>query len=217
MLMETAPNSGYFFVIDTNPENSHLGGNIKGGDPWCRSPELWDYLIEKYKVKSLLDVGSGDGSTTKYFMDKGIECLGIEGLQENVDASLCPVVHLDLTKGKYKSEKMFDMTYSMETGEHIPKEHIDNFIETLCNSRIIALSCAQPSQLGHNHVTLKHSCFWINLLEAKGYKFLAEDTTIARNIDKTSYFRTSGLIFQKIAKKDLFAGFGTASDVFILH
>lgn len=195
MLIETTQNSGYFYVID--PNNSHLGGNLKNGDVNCTSYELWNHFIVKYNVKTMLDIGSADGITAKYFMDKGVECLGIEGLHENVVNSLCPVIELDLTKGFYKSEKLFDLSYSMETAEHIAIEFVDNFITSLCNGRIIALTAAPEKQLGYHHVNTQNSWYWIEKIESKGYKFLSQDTMEARAIDKTSYFRLNGLIFEK--------------------
>jgi hypothetical protein len=39
----------------------HLGGNVTVGDPhtWC--PSVWDYVISRFGVRSMMDLGSGCG------------------------------------------------------------------------------------------------------------------------------------------------------------
>lgn len=38
-------------------EAPHLGGNIAEGDPFTFAPKVWDYLIKRFAVRSVLDLG----------------------------------------------------------------------------------------------------------------------------------------------------------------
>ena len=61
---------------------SHLGGYIVGltnhGDPNTYATEVWDWMYDN-GIRSVIDVGCGEGHSTKYFLDKGIRAIGIEG------------------------------------------------------------------------------------------------------------------------------------------
>jgi 16S rRNA A1518/A1519 N6-dimethyltransferase RsmA/KsgA/DIM1 with predicted DNA glycosylase/AP lyase activity len=65
---------GYFGV----ESQKHLGGYIIGGDSNTYAPEIWDWMIN-HNIKSVIDVGCGEGHSTKYFYDNGCEVLGVEG------------------------------------------------------------------------------------------------------------------------------------------
>ena len=49
--------------------DGHLGGYIQGGDPgtWC--PHLWSWIVKEFEIRSVLDVGCGEGHSTKFFHD----------------------------------------------------------------------------------------------------------------------------------------------------
>jgi 2-polyprenyl-3-methyl-5-hydroxy-6-metoxy-1,4-benzoquinol methylase len=40
---------------------NHLGGYLEDGDEYTYMPDVWDYLVKKFDVKSILDVGCGTG------------------------------------------------------------------------------------------------------------------------------------------------------------
>ena len=62
----------------------HLGGYWKGGDPhsWC--PTLWKAVVLERQVRSVVDVGCGEGHSTRFFADLGLEVLGVEGGKEAI-------------------------------------------------------------------------------------------------------------------------------------
>ena len=45
----------------------HLGGNINEGDPYTYCPTVWNYLIDRFCIKSVMDLGSGRGHCANYF------------------------------------------------------------------------------------------------------------------------------------------------------
>ena len=64
-------NGNGFKMIISN-ENPHLGGNIYYGDPSTFCPQVWDYVIQRFAIKSVLDLGSGEGYSAAYFHSKGL-------------------------------------------------------------------------------------------------------------------------------------------------
>lgn len=58
--------------------NSHLGGNVSVGDPFTYSPSVWNYLLSRFCIKSVLDLGSGIGNASRYFCSKGVDVIAID-------------------------------------------------------------------------------------------------------------------------------------------
>jgi hypothetical protein len=95
----------------------HLGGNIKVGDPYTWCPSVWDYLIPRFGIRSVMDVGSGNGNAALYFYNKGCQVVAVEGFEPNVRSSLYPAVCHDLTKGPVTTS--VDLVHCQEVVEHI--------------------------------------------------------------------------------------------------
>ena len=50
-----------FVGTPQDEENNNKGGNLFFGDPASFSPKVYDYIIKRFDIKSILDVGSGLG------------------------------------------------------------------------------------------------------------------------------------------------------------
>jgi hypothetical protein len=79
----------------------HLGGAYeRDGNTWM--PDVFGYLLVKYEIKSILDIGCGFGGTLSWFAEHGLcQIKGIEGDPACLEKSLVPghVVLHDFTKG----------------------------------------------------------------------------------------------------------------------
>ncbi|NJL71218.1 MAG: hypothetical protein HC888_06185 [Candidatus Competibacteraceae bacterium] len=80
-------------VDDSRPD---LGGNYRGGDTACFTPVLWEFLINRFGVNSLLDVGCGEGYAVNFFRRHGVIAHGIEGLMTNVRNAVTPIALHDI-------------------------------------------------------------------------------------------------------------------------
>jgi SAM-dependent methyltransferase len=181
-------------VLDEN--NPHLGGNSVECNPNTFSPDSWNYVIKKYGIKSVLDVGSGYGHAAKWFADRGLESFAIEGLQKNVDNAIHPTVKIDLTENSYKLK--VDMVHCVEVVEHVDEKYVHNVLDTLCNGKFIFMTHGLPGQKGHHHVNNQPTLYWINHLSSKGYEYLEEDSMEIRKLSGTGkHIRESGLLFVK--------------------
>jgi len=181
-----------------NEKEKNLGGNLKHGDTNSITPGLWSYLVDRFSVRSVLDIGSGEGHAVNFFHRLGIIAHGFDGLEDNVYQAKFPIAHHDLSTGPY----LFpcDMTYCVELVEHIPDEFVPNLIKTMTNAPVIVMTHGLPGQPGHNHVNNQPPKYWIELLNENGFS-LSRDNEFFRSIAKKenpqSYFSLSGLIFLK--------------------
>jgi len=179
----------------------HLGGNALNGDPGSRCISSWKYIIEKYNIKSVLDVGSGIGHSAKWFSDYGLDTTAMDGLEYNINNSIYPTILLDLTEGHLK--KQVDFVNCTEVVEHIKEDYLDNLMLTLTQGKYVLITHALPGQGGHHHVNLKPSSYWISEFEKRGYELVEEDVIKIKElakIDRAVHIVNSGLFFKKVNK-----------------
>jgi SAM-dependent methyltransferase len=177
-------------------ETPHLGGNINAGDPFTYAPSVWDYLISRFCLQSVLDIGSGRGYAATYFHEKGLQVVAVEGLQENVTKSLFPAIMHDLTLGPVYTR--VDLAHCQEVVEHIEEQHVENLLNTLANGTYVVITHGLPGQGGYHHVNLQPPEYWIDHMKAKNYILLEEDTSRIKKLaerDGAKYLARTGLVF----------------------
>ena len=187
--------------------DGHLGGYVPGGDPNTTYPALWEWLVRKQGVRSVLDVGCGDGKgALDYFERLGCDVVGIDGVPQNDDRIACH----DFATGPWpvkgnRVEGAYDLVWSCEFVEHVDERHVPHFLDTFHAAPLVLLTHALPGQPGHHHVNCRHSEYWIGALAAVGYRLDCELTQKTRNLavsEKTiepnaNYFALTGLAFRR--------------------
>jgi hypothetical protein len=180
-------------VIDA--ERPDLGGNYRHGDPNSYTPQLWRFLIERFNIRTMLDVGAGEGHCPAFFHRHGVIAHGIEGMVANIDRAVYPIALHDLTRGAYRMP--VDLVTCVEVVEHIDQEFLSFLLDTLTNGRIICMTHAVPGQGGHHHVNEQPAEYWLNHLRQRGYTLSAENETFrhyARQEIGDPYFGRTGLL-----------------------
>jgi hypothetical protein len=158
---------------------SHMGGTALVGDPMTFVPDVWEYLIKKYAIKSMIDVGSGVGVNAKWFLDHGIDAYAVEGFPDYLRNSVLPegrMISHDYTTGPYIPDRTFDLGWSSEFVEHVEQRFVDNFIETFKRCRYVCMTHATPGQGGYHHVNEQLSAYWIEKMADASYEHLSEDS-----------------------------------------
>lgn len=184
-------------------DNNNKGGNLFFGDPASFSPKVYDYVIKRFGIKSILDVGSGLGFIPKYISENyHIPVIGMEGLEFNVQNAQYPLVYHDLTSGPFNCGSV-DLVTCVEVVEHIDPKYVGNLLDTLTKGRFILMTHAIPEQNGDFHLNEQPSEYWIKLLEERGYGLLSMDSQIVRNLAAKeehcpTYFSISGLVFARL-------------------
>jgi SAM-dependent methyltransferase len=184
-------------VIST--EKTHLGGNLKSIDKGTYSELVWNYILEKYKIKSLLDVGSGLGFTSQWFADKGLQVTSIEGLTENVVNSKIPTIEHDLTVSPFVKDDI-DLVLCIEVVEHIEEVFLSNLLDTLCCGKFLLMTHAIPGQKGYHHVNCQESAYWVYHIEKRGFDLIESDSLEIRKLakkDGAKWIAQNAMIFRK--------------------
>jgi SAM-dependent methyltransferase len=181
-------------------QKDHLGGYEQGGDPATYYPELWRWAVDKYSIKSVLDVGCGEGHSLKFFRDQlKCEVLGIEWLaQEDPDILQC-----DFTENLWIPDKARDMVWCCEFLEHIEEKHLSNIWTALRSAPLVLMTHAAPGQGGHHHVNCRDAEYLKGFFAALGFQYDPGATIDARieaakNDNPYNHFRRAGMVFRKV-------------------
>ena len=189
----------------TMVKSGHLGGYIQGGDPATYCPHLWSWIVEEFDIKSALDVGCGEGHSTRFFAARGCAAQGIDGCEQAIRESVSPnlVKQHDLCKGPYCPSRPVDLVWSCELLEHVEERYLPHVLQTLSAARrMIVVTHAFPLQKGHHHVNCRFSHYWIRRIESLGFTCDVAATLQARTITlqdfaDVNHFARSGLVFMR--------------------
>lgn len=182
-------------------KEGHLGGCFLGGDPSTYYPKMWEYLVKKYSIESVVDIGAGGGHSTKYFADLGCEVIGVDGSVEASENFTLPESFLlnDYSVGSAITDErlgvgdeplpevVFDLAWSCEFVEHVYEQFSDNFLADFARCKYIAITFAGPGQDGYHHVNLQPASYWIDKIEALGYTYLAAETEELKEYARQDY------------------------------
>lgn len=194
-MAETNYQGATFITSETAP---HLGGNVREGDPYTFAPKTWSYVIERFSITSVLDLGSGRGYAADWFFRKGLRTVAVDGLTENVREAVYPTIAHDLTSGPIFTS--VDLIHCQEVVEHIEEQFLPHLFASMSYGRLVLLTHALPGQLGHHHVNLQPDDYWVEKMSQNGYVLLVEDTRRVRNIaasESAAYLQQSGLLFHR--------------------
>ena len=173
----------------------HLGGNVKEGDPFSYAPSVWDYVIKRLGIHSVLDLGSGMGHAADYFHRSGLQVIAVDGLEKNIEKAIYPTVLTDLTQTPVTCR--VDLVHCQEFVEHVKPAYLDNVIESLLCGRYILMTHATPGQTGYHHVNEQPPEYWIEHLKIAGCEVMVEDTARIRDLaarDGATYLERTGLL-----------------------
>lgn len=135
----------------------------------CRSSAeaVVPLLRERYaRVRTVVDVGCGEGWWGKAFANAGCEVVGIDG-----DYAEPVIEHLvaDLT-GALDLDRTFDLAVCLEVAEHLPPERAVGFVDELCTlAPLVVFSAAVPGQGGTDHLNEQWPEYWVELFAERGF------------------------------------------------
>lgn len=193
----------------------HLGGFKKGGDEATWYPDLWSWLIDVYNVRSMIDIGCGEGLTCHFFSMKlagpqyGLEerppIIGIDGVPHPDPF----ILQHDYTKGVWVDEhfewhnKVYDLGWCCEFVEHVEEQYVHNFINTFKKCKTVLMTHAFPGQEGYHHVNCKDPYYWVTIMREAGFKLDAELTIQTRKLSEHNqspwnHYLRSGLAFNRL-------------------
>jgi 2-polyprenyl-3-methyl-5-hydroxy-6-metoxy-1,4-benzoquinol methylase len=158
---------------------NNLGGCALNGDGATYYPRMWKYIIDRFCIKSILDIGCGAGHSLEFFQHHDIDILGVEGCQEAIDKNLVDKKYLikhDYENNIYRPEKVFDFCWSAEFVEHVNEDKRFNFFESFKMCKYLAMTFAGKGQGGHHHVNENTKEYWVQEITNIGFRFEPETT-----------------------------------------
>jgi len=167
--------------------STHLGGAYPEGDGNTIMVDVWGYLLVKYEIKSVLDIGCGFGHTLKWFADNGLcQIKGIEGWDEAIQGNLVKdaIIRHDFTTGPAPLAQPFDLVWSAEFVEHVDEKFVPNFMEAFKLGRYACITHAEPGQAGFNHVNCQTSSYWAKVFRKYGFIHRSQETETLRRTDR---------------------------------
>jgi SAM-dependent methyltransferase len=182
-------------------QDGHLGGFITGGDPDTFDPVVWQDLIKNFKPSNMIDIGCGEGHAIKWFVDNGVDAIGIEGSTKALENSPVKdriIIH-DYTKGPYKVESAFDLAWSCEFVEHVESRFSSNYMTTFSCSPVVAMTYSEPqwSDGGHHHVNCQPQSYWNDKFDTLGYAWMEEYSMHLRSIATARWVKPTVSVFRK--------------------
>jgi SAM-dependent methyltransferase len=130
-------------------------------------------LLDLFPNPSVVDIGCGNGTWLKGFQDRGVtDFLGVDG--SYVDAKILKIPTTNFQSADLSQplsiDRKFDISMTLEVGEHIPTESSDAFVDTLTSlAPVVMFSAAIPHQGGDNHINEQWQDFWAAKFRARGY------------------------------------------------
>ena len=184
-------------------KDNHPDGYIHDGDPgiWC--PHLWSWVVDKFEVKSVLEIGCGEGHVTRFFQGLGCRVDGVipdRSARKN-DPAIESLHPHDFSHGPYKAEEAVDMVWSCAFLDRIAQEHVPNVLATCAAAgKVILIAHATPGEEDDQHVNCQPSSYWIRQIEPLGFRCDVDLSREGRKITLRDYpgvnrFARSGLVF----------------------
>jgi hypothetical protein len=153
--------------------------------------------IVRLSLPTMVDIGCGDGSYVRFFLENNLTCHGYDGNPETVKITngICWINDFSkpLNIGKY------DTVLSLEVGEHIPPGYEHNFIVNLINASksVIILSWAVEGQGGFGHVNCHDNNYIIDKMKQYDFKHIEFLSSYLRKNSTLSWFKHTLMVFMK--------------------
>lgn len=178
--------------MQANKLPPHLGGHLYKTHI---DESSLDYLIDRYNVESMCDIGCGPGGMVKLAQEKGIQSTGIDGdftLKHSDEINV--IVH-DFTTGPLHLPEV-DLSWSVEFLEHVHEKYMDNYFSVFSVSRIVFCTFSMTTR-GHHHVNINNQEYWDSKFNDYGFNKDIESTNhIRKNSSmKRNFVRDTGTIF----------------------
>jgi SAM-dependent methyltransferase len=185
----------------------HLGGFVPKdeahphGDPWTWTPLLWDFLLEELRPATMIDLGCGEGHAAQYFLERGVEVLGVDGSTVAQHGTMLPAHRFllyDLTLAPLPLARV-DLVWCCEMVEHVETRYLDNVLQALSLGKYVAMTHAEPGQGGHHHVNCQPMAYWVGKLREAGL-VLDWPLSLGSRVltSPEAHWTRSGLIFKQV-------------------
>jgi SAM-dependent methyltransferase len=179
---------------------SHLGGHLNKTHT-DRGTLL--YLMEKYDIKSFLDIGCGPGGMVQIAKWRGLDAMGIDGDWEVRKEAEAKVFIHDYTNGPAGLEKAslrtaFDLGWSVEFLEHVDEQYLDNYMQDFARCKYVVCTAAGPGAPGHHHVNCQPAEYWHTVFDKYGFDYddeITQEIRLRKSNMQKPFMQRTGMFF----------------------
>lgn len=136
-------------------------------------------------VRSVVDVGGGDGGWLSVFLKHGVEqalLLDSADVAPHLLIDRANFQPVDLSR-ELPPPRRFDLAMSLECAEHLPAHRAAPLVEWLTKSApIVVFSAAIPGQGGKGHINEQPPDYWNDLFRRQGFQ--RHDVLRSRILDR---------------------------------
>lgn len=154
-------------------------------------------LMQELRPKSVLDLGCGTGRSLDYFLEHGVDAVGIEGSKLAIShaKNAHRILRWNLRK-ELELGRQFDLVFSYEVLEHIHPDYVDNLVRSLVNhSDLLVFTAARVGQGGEGHLNEQPSEYWI--AQFKKHDYLPDEHMTAEIRATGESFADNALVFRR--------------------
>jgi SAM-dependent methyltransferase len=168
--------------------------------------ESLKYAMERWGVKSMLDIGCGTGGQVIEGQKLGIDSYGVDGSKDIPNTKNFQQVDYRVKASSFDRE--FDLGWSVEFVEHVEEKCIPIFMKDFQKCKRVILTAAPPFWGGKNHVNEQSEIYWIHKFQEHGFSLNFEETFRVRNVSVTlmngevrpvrqQFVKIRGLVFER--------------------
>ncbi|MFQ6537080.1 MULTISPECIES: glycosyltransferase family 2 protein [Aphanothece] len=167
-----------------------------------------EWIVKRYRPRSVLDVGCGSGSCLSALRWLGVEeTYGVDGIQH---------VHALIPSSMYQRSDLrqplslhrtYEGVLCLEVAEHLPPGSESTLIGTILRhaERFVVFSAAQPDQPGDGHINGKPQEYWIRQFHQAGWNCAVIDSLLLRSMSTFQWLRRNLLLFKPATAQDSMA------------
>jgi len=159
--------------------------------------EILEWVMQQVRPKTVLDLGCGTGKSVDWFLDRGIDALGIEGSKLAISKAKNPhrILQWNLQE-ELQLNRKFDLVFSYEVVEHIHADYVRALVRSFVNhADLLVMTAARPGQGGEGHLNEQPPEYWIAQFANHGYR-LDERMTAAIKATGESHSQNA-LVFRR--------------------
>lgn len=174
-------------------DTRHLGGHCNVTHVDAGALEL---LKNQLGIRSVLDVGCGPGGMSGVCQSIGLSWTGVDG--DPACAKESVITH-DFTTGPLITHQR-DLVWSVEFVEHVDETHLQNVMSAFKLAKTaVCMTHALPGKKGFHHVNCESADYWIDKMQACGYRIDYSLTKQVRGAStmRREFMRNTGMVFTK--------------------
>jgi len=153
-------------------------------------------FLRAWKVKTIVDIGCGNGAYTKVLNNCGFKASGYDGNPNTrrITNNSCDVMDFS----KPANVGVYDAVLCLEVGEHIPERYEKIFIDNITKAtrKYIVMSWAVIGQGGKGHVNCRDNKYIISAIERRNFVYLQEPSLFLRKSCGISWFKNTLMVFK---------------------